>query len=254
MNAVFNTLLKQLKSENDEQSERAADKLRAAALENADDFQTPKGVAALVELIDFPPNWNARQTVMFVLDRLAPTETVSILLEDLKNKNLKIRQQAVQKFAHITESMFPALIREIKRRAVPTLLDAAQNEDWFVSTSSIAVLGRIKSKQAVPVFIKSLDKKNGWVRDESAIALANLGAKAAAAVPRLIEALRAPTANAYAAQALGNIGAAAIEAVPALKQAAENGDDELAESAEEAVEKIIAADKRRARRLAKSSL
>lgn len=258
MNVNIGELIKKLKSETIETSERAADKLKAAACENAADFQTKETISALIELSDYPPNWNVRQSALFILDEIAPQETISILLDDFKNTNKKIREEAAKKFTRITESMFPALVREIKRRAVSVLLEAAQDEDWFIAASSIAVLGRIKSKQAIPIFIKSLDAENDWVRDEAAIALENLGAKAAAAVPRLIEALNDPTANSYAAQALGKIGAAAIEAVPFLKEAArraeEDGDDELSGSAEEAVEKIVLLDTRRRKRLAKSNL
>lgn len=242
-------LLKELKGKDASKRERASSKLRTAAASSPADFQEAGALSALSKLINFEQDWSVRQTALGILDEAAPREAVAALLKEFRSKRKGARQEAARKFTRITESMFPALVREIKRQAVPDLLAAAAggDEHWGVRAGAIAVLGRLKDEKALPVLIDALGCENHWVRDEAAIALANYRAKAAPAVPRLIEALSDPTANAYAAHALGTVGAAASAAVPFLEKAARDGDDELADSASEAIAKIKAAEKRRKR-------
>lgn len=238
-------LLKELKGKDAARRERAASKLRAAAAERPADFQKDEALSALTKLINFEQDWGVRQTALGILDEAAPRQAVAALLKEFRSKRRGARQEAARKFTRITESMFPALVREIKRQAVQDLLAAAEgDEQWAVRTGAIAVLGRLKQEKALPVLIDALGCENHWVRDEAAIALAHYRAKAAPAVPRLIEALNDPTANAYAAHALGTVGAAASAAVPFLEKAAREGDDELADSASQSVAKIKAAEKR----------
>lgn len=245
-------LLKELKGENAAAKERASAKLRAAAAERPDDFQTGAAVSALTALMDFGQDWGVRQTALGILDEAAPRQAVAAVLAEFRSERREARRDAARKFTRVTESMFPALVREIKRQALPDLLAAAGgDEQWGVRAAAISVLGRLKREEALPVLVDALGCDNHWVRDEAAIALANYRAKAAPAVPRLIEALSDPTANAYAAQALGAVGAAAAAAVPFLEKAARDGDDELADSASESVAKIKAAEKRANRRKAK---
>jgi len=238
-------LLKELKGKNPARRERAAARLREAAASSASDFQSAETVSALTELINFEQDWNVRQTALGILDEAAPRQAIAALLDEFRRERRATRQEAARKFTRVTESMFPALVREIRRQAVPDLLAAAEgDEQWSVRASAISVLGRLKHEKALPVLIDALDSENDWVRDEAAIALAHYRAKAAAAVPRLIEALNDPTADAYAAQALGAIGAQASQAVPFLERAARDGDDELADFASQSVAKIKSAQKR----------
>jgi hypothetical protein len=238
-------LLKELKGKDAARRERAASKLRAAAAERPADFQEAGALSALTKLINFEQDWNVRQTALGILDEAAPRQAVAALLAEFRSKRRAARRDAAHKFTRVTESMFPALVREIKRQAVPDLLAAAEGDErWDVRAGAIAVLGRLKHEKALPVLIDALGCENHWVRDEAAIALAHYRAKAAPAVPRLIEALSDPTANAYAARALGNVGAAAAAAVPFLEKAARDGDDELADSASQSIAKIKAAQKR----------
>jgi HEAT repeat protein len=239
-------LLKELKGNNQARRARAAERLRAAVAEGRIDAQNAETLTTLTKLINFEQDWNVRQTVLAILDETAPRETVAKLLKELRSRSRATRQEAAHKFTRITESMFPALVREIKRQAASDLMAAAaeEGEQWAIRASAISVLGKIKHEEALPVLVSALGSENHWVRDEAAIAIANYRAKAAAAVTRLIEALRDPTADAYAAQALGAIGAAAISAVPSLERAARDGDEELAEYAAQSAAKIKSARKR----------
>lgn len=240
-------LLKELKGGNQARRARAAEKLRAAAASRPDDFQNAETLAALTRLMNFGEDWSVRQTALTVLDEAAPREAVAKLLKEFKSRSGATRQEAARKFTRITESMFPALVRELKRQAVADLLAAAadEGEQWSVRASAISVLGKLKAEEALPVIVAALGSDNHWVRDEAAIALEQYRAKAASAVPQLIEALSDPTADIYAAQALGAIGAAAISAVPFLERAARDGDEELAEYASQSAAKIKSAHKRK---------
>ena len=246
-------LLKELKGRDQARRARAAEGLRAAAASSPADFRNAETVSALTRLINFGQDWSVRQTALAILDEAAPREAVAKLLAEFRSRSPAKRQEAARKFTRITESMFPALVREIKRQAVSDLLNAAAEEGgpWAVRTSAISVLGSIKHEDALPALVAALGSDSHWVRDEAAIALAHYRARAAAAVPRLIEALSDPTADAYAAQALGAIGAAAISAVPFLERAARDGDEELEEYASQSAAKIKAAWKRRAGKASK---
>lgn len=240
-------LLKELKGGNQARRASAAEKLRRAAASRPADFQNAETISALTKLINFEQDWSVRQTALAILDEAAPREAVAKLLAEFRSRSREKRQDAARKFTRITESMYPALVREIKRQAAVDLLKAAseEGEPWAIRTSAIAVLGRLKYEDALPALVAALGSENHWVRDEAAIALAGYRAKAAAAVPRLIEALSDPTADVYAAQALGAIGAAAISAVPFLERAARDGDEELAEYASQSAAKIKSAWKRK---------
>lgn len=99
------------------------------------------------------------------------------------------------------------------------------------------------AEAAIPALAEALRRDaSDHVRAQCAFALADIGSavgeRASAAVPALIEALERDAfaeARALAAHALGEIGAAAEAAIPALERATRDGDEEVRESAQQAL-------------------
>ena len=117
----------------------------------------------------------------------------------------------------------------------------------------------------LPALIAHLRHRDPFVRGEAALALGWMGAIAVPAVPTLVEALRPvrtsplrpspvqsqdctpttpdtqvppspeETSRAYAAQALGRIGPEAIQAVSALSKAALDDNEQVRQSAQQAL-------------------
>lgn len=250
MNERIVPLLKKLRSENPKTSKRAAAALEAMAVQNAGAFHQANVLPLLIEMMDFGPNWAVRQTVCRVLDKTAPKQIVARLTQDLVSDAPKTRREAVNRFGRIVETLWPALVRETKKQAMPVLLQAAAASERGLRSQAIAILGRLRHYDAIPLLIQSLDDEDEWVRGDAAQALGAMGPKAgSAAVPDLIKALDDGATNLYAVIALGKIGAASFAALPRLKKLMETGDDEMNEEAETAIKRITRLEKARVTRL-----
>lgn len=101
-------------------------------------------------------------------------------------------------------------------RALRSLLQNHENAD--IRSSAISVLGQIGQK-AVPTLIDALEDQNPDVRTRAVITLGNIGPEAKAAVPALTSALKDQDVRHRAAYALGQIGPAAEPAIPPLIKA-----------------------------------
>ena len=257
MDQAISPLLNALQSEDSAVVEQATAQLEIYSRENAASLRAEAVLPLLIERMDYGPNWAVRQNICALLDGAVPRETIAYLTEKLASPEPRARRDAAARFGRITESLWPALVRETRKQAILALRQAAVSEEWSIRAQIFQVLGRLRVRAALPVFIAALDDENDWVRGDALLALANLGTLSALAVPRLIRALDDTTNNHYAARALGQIGVAADSAIPHLerarKRAEETGDDELCEEAENALTRITRLRKRQADRLEKKT-
>lgn len=106
------------------------------------------------------------------------------------------------------------------REAIPLLADAFESphEDHNVKREAAEALGKM-GPEAIPVLVKALQNNQYFVRRMSARALGEIGG--ADGVPALIKALQDDDRNVrvITVQALGKIGPDAREAIPALTRA-----------------------------------
>jgi len=141
--------------------------------------------------------------------------SISILIEALKNDNAKVRSHAVDAL------VFQVGIQD--QIVVPTLVNALkdQNAEVRLSAASGLSIAAIEADMAVPALIESLEDENPQVRYAAAYALRNSGTKAKIVLPALIRTLEDSNANVRsgAAIALANIGADTKIAIPALIKA-----------------------------------
>jgi HEAT repeat protein len=119
--------------------------------------------------------------------------------------------------------------------AVPALIQALKDSEWFVRRYAAEALGQIGDASAVPALIQALKDSNEYVRRYAAEALGQIGD--ASAVAALIQALKDSEeyVRRYAALALGQIG---LPAVPALIQALKDSNEYVRWYAAKALGKI----------------
>lgn len=110
------------------------------------------------------------------------------------------------------------------REAIPLLADALESphEDHNVQYRAADALGKM-GHEAIPALVKALQNTQYFVRRMSARALGEIGG--ADVVPALIKALQDDdrSVRVISVQALGKIGPDAKEAIPALKKALQDG-------------------------------
>lgn len=240
-------LLGKLASKKEPASRAAGEALVLLAKANPAALKTNDAFKTLTRLVNHN-SYYARSGAISVLELTNPKELVETLTKNLRHKNPKISKNAIQRFAYLTQAMPEAIVKEMRRKSVAALIEAAAEKNWFIRANAIAVLGRLKAAEAIPVFIAALDDEQTYVRGDAAIALGSFGAKAAAATDALIKALDDSSNDFYAAEALGKIGAAALKAIPFLEKAAqkafEMGDEQLPDYASAAIRRIKAAARR----------
>jgi len=121
------------------------------------------------------------------------------------------------------------------RPAIPTLIAALKEPEWYIRVKAAEALGIVSAKTsaAVPALIVALKDENAEVRVSVAGALEEIGDEAQAAVPALIAALQDPASNfgRQAAAALIDIGPDPKTAVPALIVAFQDKNSEVRENA-----------------------
>ena len=114
-------------------------------------------------------------------------------------------------------------LARIGAAAVPSLVEALEDEDVLIRAGACDTLGRIGSDaaSAVPALIEALGDERMAVRAASAMAVEKLGPTADAAVPALVRALGDEyyLVRRSAAGALGTIGNAARAATGAIENA-----------------------------------
>ena len=163
--------------------------------------------------------------------RVAVPRLVETLRDKGKGRN--IRLQAMQALGSLGS---------YAKEAVPTLMEATQDEDQRISFRAILVLTTIGSppKDAVPRFIDIVSDKESDLRSSAIYALGNIGPGASDAVPALIDVLGEKDSSLRwrTIEALGQIGPAAKDAVPALRQALPDADKKLRNQIDEALKAI----------------
>jgi HEAT repeat protein len=120
--------------------------------------------------------------------------------------------------------------------AVPRLVEAIDNSDYWVRLSAAEALGNIGSEAAIPVLLKAIEDSSCLVRWSAIEALGNI--RSETAIPALLKAIEDSDdgVRQKAAKALGNIGSDA--AIPALLKAIEDSDYGVGQSAAEALGNI----------------
>jgi HEAT repeat protein len=211
------------------------------------------------------PDRNLRQRLDAFFSQV--TSDIPTILENLENKESKIRLVAVEGLAgrwSRSAEVIPALSRTLKdkdlkvRRAaavaliqmgrtnketLEVLLEDMHSRDKDVRKAAVWALGQV-SKQVgaaiLPALRKALKDEDEEVRGHAAQALGEMGLAAREAVPDLIETLhhKAWTTRLDAASALGEIGPAAKAAVPALIQALDDPEERVQKWAIHALKEI----------------
>ena len=125
------------------------------------------------------------------------------LIEDLKDKDSKVRKDAAEDLGNIGDSL-----------AVDPLIEALRDENSFVRQNAAKALGQIKDVKAVEPLIEALGDKDNDVRKYAAAALGYIGDTKA--IKPLIEALKVvdfydEDAREAAMNALVSIGEPAVE-------------------------------------------
>jgi hypothetical protein len=130
----------------------------------------------------------------------------------------------------------------------------------FERTFTVQALAYVgpPAKSALPDLRNALKDGSPSIRTLAAGALWSIGKETASTIPILIDALsqkeeynldpwgpspHTMPVSAYACAVLGAMGSRAKEAIPALRKAQQSGDDELASSAEQALQRITRATK-----------
>lgn len=173
-----------------------------------------------------------RRNAVSVLHRCG-SPALEPLIAALKDKDLKVRQQAIQAVATIPGD--PKLLQ-------PALTEALTDEDAFVRGRATAALGRIAGVRAVPQLQQALMDKDDEVRLEAVEALLTLNPNFPPVLTSLLPALQDKSAKVrrVVVAGLARFHAAAI---PHLIQALKDDDDEVWKQAKNTLIAIEVPDK-----------
>ena len=194
--------------------------------------------------------------VMFIHSKFRDYCAIPGLLEALTNREVSIREIAVEALGKIGDaSAIPDLLEALKddkwevrvrvvvalgkigdASAIPGLLEVLRDKEWTMRDSAIVALEKIGDASAIPGLLKALKEEDWEVRISASEALGKI--RDASAIPGLLKALKDEewTVRVIASEALGKIRD--VSAIPGLLEAL--GDDELEvrESAAEALRYI----------------
>lgn len=125
------------------------------------------------------------------------------------------------------DAAMAALVR-IGRPAVPPLLEALKNKEWYVRMNAAETLGKIGDSSAIPALARAFIDRDQGVREAATEALAKMGSPA---FPTLIECLTAKSTNARlcAVEALGSSGDSSV--VTAIIKVLKDPNEEVRETA-----------------------
>jgi serine/threonine-protein kinase len=221
-------LIEALAHSDEHVSGSARDKLGKTERPSKEDIQ------ALCNLLK-PSNRDGRLNAVSVLAELGPKARGAqpTLLEALKDKDSKVRHQAVVALARGPDAWM----------ASAALAQRLTDTDPAVQKSAVAALTQIgpDAGKAVPDLVRALrSPKASGIEDEIVTALVKIGK---AAVPDLAEKLQEAHSNDEDIQTckiLGQIGPVAKDAIPALRALANNKSrfQRVNDAAAEALEKI----------------
>jgi len=120
-------------------------------------------------------------------------------------------------------------ISELK--AIPNLLNALQDKNWFVRKKAAMALGELgpEAEEAIPALIRALDDTHYEVRRESANAMEKIGSSSNELIPVFILTNKLESKGwseaLQAAKEIGDIGPTAKDAIPALVMILNNEHD-----------------------------
>ncbi|MDD5746077.1 MAG: HEAT repeat domain-containing protein [Candidatus Omnitrophica bacterium] len=202
-----------------------------ASIEALGELKDTQAVPVLVEAFK-NKDYQKREAAARALGKIKDTRSAQALIEALGDGDSNVRAAVAlaldslgwkdfslnnQINYFIAKQDYDALVK-VGKPAIPALILALKDENYYVRASAAEVLGKIKAVEAVPALSQALKAEVG---EAAAWALGEI--KDAHAVPVLIQALGAAPGVRYAAAwALGEIKDK--RAVPALIQALREGD------------------------------
>ena len=169
-------------------------------------------IPALIEALEDKDEY-VRAAAGRALGKIGPEaeRAIPILMKMIKDQVMIVRMGAAIGLGGIGPKA---------REAIPVLADALEgpNEDHNVQYRAAEALGKM-GPEAIPALVKAIQNTQYFVRRMSARALGEIGG--ADVVPALIKALQDDDRNVrvISVQALGKIGPDAKEAIPALTKA-----------------------------------
>jgi vesicle coat complex subunit len=136
----------------------------------------------------------------------------------------RVAKRAVERYLsrEIPEKFTLPPLQALGRHVVPLLVQALQDEAWWVRKAACEALGKIGDPQAIPPLLQALQDEAWWVRKAACEALGAIGDPQA--IPPLLQALQdeAWWVRKAACEALGKIGDP--QAIPPLLQALQDED------------------------------
>jgi HEAT repeat protein len=174
--------------------------------------EAKEAIRALIEVLQDKDEY-VRTAAGRALGKMGPEaeRAISALMKMIKDQVMIVRMGAASGLGGIGPKA---------REAIPLLADALESphEDHNVKREAAEALGKM-GPEAIPALIKALQNNQYFARRMSALALGEIGG--ADVVPALIKALQDDdrSVRVISVQALGKIGADAKEAIPALTKA-----------------------------------
>jgi hypothetical protein len=198
---------------------------REDAIKFIGQYKHPASREVLLSALIAHPLCDVKESASLALINYKDADTVSRLIEALKDDNEDVRRTSAQALGYIKNL-----------QAVPALIDALKDKNDDVRAVSASALGRIQDPQAAPALVEALKDKNANVRYMSAIALGRI--QDAQAVPALIEVFKDTNEDVRrgSAQALGCIRD--VQAVPTLIEALRDKNSLVRADAREGLIKI----------------
>ncbi len=187
--------------------------VRWAAAKALGKIGVPKAASALTQALK-DEDRDLHAAAARSLGYIGTSQVASILLKVLKSEGGQVRWAAAEALSQIGASAAFPLTQALRE----------EDEDEQVRWAIVEVLGRIGDAQAVPSLIQALQDEHWLVRRSAAEALGYIGD--AQAIPELVQALQDTlcTVREAAALALGRIGDP--QAMPYLSRILQNEEDE----------------------------
>ncbi|NKB65930.1 MAG: hypothetical protein GKR89_02605 [Candidatus Latescibacteria bacterium] len=138
------------------------------------------------------PDESTRLDAIYQLGALG-NEGVAVLMAALKAESARSWKANLERgdFTNPSQLESPYGLARAGAAAVPALIEALQDSDWWVRAGAASALGCMgpAAREAAPILAASLHDNNEWVCRNAADALGNIGQAVAVAVPALAQAL-----------------------------------------------------------------
>lgn len=108
---------------------------------------------------------SAQKEARTVLEQMAQAESIRFAVHDLRNDYNHTRRSAAQTLRKLGKEA---------KAALPSLLKALDDEDFFVRITVIETLGAIGDNQAIPHLARYLNDENRRIRETAAKALSEI--------------------------------------------------------------------------------